>query len=124
MDFPHAALAVPGKSYTTAHARNRVPRFVGQRRLSGPAGQACYEPSPSPRLAALCQILLPPEDRASAERGRCGRLRPHDGVELVAVPPALQVPRLIVEALERLDFLLAPEPGLLHGRFQHADGLV
>ena len=37
---------------------------------------------------------------------------------------ALQLPRLIVETLQRLHLLVAPQLGLLHRRFQDANGLV
>src|SRR5258705_13835123 len=71
-----------------------------------------YEPNPSTRLAALRQILLPPEDRASAERRRGGRLGRHEGFERRAARAALQAARPGVGTLQRLDFLLAPEPHL------------
>src|SRR6267154_653642 len=40
-----------------------------------------YERSRSTRLAALRQILLPPEDRASAERRGGAAFRRHEGLE-------------------------------------------
>src|SRR3977135_3534558 len=126
MDFPHARRQFQEKATPLSRMRETgchpagplrrldMQRFVGWPRAERTRGSGVFM-NPSPTLAGLRQSLLPAEDRASPERGRCGRLRRHEGIERRAARGPLQVARLGVATLDRLDFLLAPELGPPHG---------
>jgi len=65
--------------------------------------------STHPRLPGLCDLCLPPEHRAPAERRRGAAFAGEDSFEARSLCGALQLPRLIVQALQRFHFLFASE---------------
>src|SRR5260221_9737689 len=68
--------------------------------------------------------LLPPENAASTVHRRKVALPRDQIVNPGTGRMALQPPRLVVKPLQCTKFFFAPQLGLLHGRFQHPDGLV
>ncbi len=67
-------------------------------------------------LRWAAKILLPAEDGAPVEVGRARQLAGDKGLERRTAGGALEPPCLIVEPLERLHLLVAPELGALHRR--------
>src|SRR4051794_26907222 len=67
---------------------------------------------------------LPSKHAATAVKVRALALLRDQLRNVRAAGNTLELPRLIVEPLERAEFLVPPEPGILHSRFQDADGFV